>query len=322
MTRSRLFQLAVVFALILTVCAVPAHAASPTKQGSTDPPNYDSYAKVDIITVDESVFKNVVLLDDKLEFPTEFGVLHIDTKKIRRIDFAFRVPADVVQKVTENIGLLGHSDFKVREEATAKLKGFKERSYPQLLKALKHDDPEISRRADEALKDIKARVPSKYLVCEECDLVHTEKSKISGKLSAEYLRVHIPVLGNQQLKLADIRTITTAADKTAEQQINAADAPGNMSAYQNQFGKEFTFKVTAFTPVVGQNPNIWGTDTYTLDSNLAVAVVHTGLAKPGETVVVRVRVVQSPLAYVSTFRNNVNSTAYGNYPSGAYEFIK
>ena len=104
--------------------------------------------------------------------------------------------------------------------------------------------------------------------------------------------------------------------------IAAAQAPGNLSAYQQQFGKELVFAVTGFTPTPGTNPNVWGTDQYTLDSNFAAAAVHAGLAKVGETVTVRVRVVQSPPQFVSTFRNNVNSTAYGAYPAGAYEFVR
>ncbi len=67
---------------------------------------------------------------------------------------------------------------------------------------------------------------------------------------------------------------------------------------------------------------LWGTDVYTLDSNLAAAAVHAGLAKPGEAVAVRVRVVQSPIQFTASFRNGVNSNAYGTFASGGYEFVK
>jgi hypothetical protein len=136
------------------------------------------------------------------------------------------------------------------------------------------------------------------------------------------LRVNTAQFGEQQLKLADIRSLRSIAGAAADEAAAAPQAPGNLSTYQQQWGKELTFSVTGFTPTPGANPNLWGTDVYTLDSNLAAAVVHAGLAKSGETVVVRVRIVQSPPQFVSTFRNNVNSTAYNTYPAGAFEFVR
>jgi hypothetical protein len=153
-------------------------------------------------------------------------------------------------------------------------------------------------------------------------VVHTDDSKITGRLTAEVLRVATFQFGEQQLKLADVRSLRSTSGATGEDHANVAQAPGNLSAYQQQWGKELTFSVTGFTPTPGANPNIWGTDVYTLDSNLSAAVVHAGLAKPGESVVVRVRVMQPPPQFVSSFRNNVNSTAYNAYPAGAYEFVR
>jgi hypothetical protein len=153
-------------------------------------------------------------------------------------------------------------------------------------------------------------------------VVQTDDSRISGRLTAEVLRVGTFQFGEQQLKLADVRMLRSGAGAVAEELAAAPQAPGNMSAYQQQFGKEVAFTVTGFTPVAGANPSLWGTDLYTLDSNLSAAVVHAGLAKPGETVAVRVRVVQSPPQFVASFRNGVASTAYGQYPAGAYEFVR
>jgi hypothetical protein len=46
---------------------------------------------------------------------------------VRRIDFAHRVPADVAEKALQTIARLNHSDFQVREAATADLKALRER---------------------------------------------------------------------------------------------------------------------------------------------------------------------------------------------------
>lgn len=309
--------------LVLFVALLTAPLSSAGPQPPQPPETSKPRPSVDVEVkyIDDSAMK-LKLLDDKLELSTKYGVLHIAVADIRRIDFANRIPADVAEKVTHAIAKLNDPDFKVREAATNELKGYRERAYPLVLKAIKHDDPEVSRRADEVVKFIQAKVPASQLEARDCDVVHTDDSKITGRLTAEVVRVSTFQFGEQQLKLADLRTLRTGGAAATEELVAAAQAPGNMSAYQQQYGKEVTFAVTGFTPTPGANPSLWGTDLYTLDSNLAAAVVHAGLAKPGETVVVRVRVVQSPAQFVSTFRNNVNSTAYGNYPAGAYEFVR
>ncbi len=273
--------------------------------------------------IDDSSMK-LKLLDAKLEMTTKYGVIQVPVADVRRIEFATRVPVEVTEKVLHALAKLNHSDFKTREAATEELKELRERAYPLVLKAIKSDDPEVGRRADEIATFIRAKTPTANLETREFDVVQTDDSKITGRLTAEVLRVRTFQFGEQALKLADLRVLrATAAGVPVEEAAAAAPpAPGNMSAFGQQFGKEATYAVTGFTPTPGANPNLWGTDVYTLDSNLASAVVHAGLAKPGETVVVKVRVVQPPQQFVSTFRNNVNSTAYGAYPAGAYEFVR
>ncbi len=300
---------------------------APPARGGPQPPQPPESAKsrptvdVEVKYIDDSTMK-LKLLDEKLEFVTKHGVLQVAVADIRRIDFANRVPPDVAEKVMHAIGKLNHSDFKVREAATAELKGYRERAYPSALKALKSEDPETSRRADEVVKYIQARVTPALLETRDTDVIQTDDSKITGRLTAEVLRVGTFQFGEQQLKLSDLRTLRTFTGVAAEELAAAPQAPGNLSAYQQQWGKELAFTVTGFTSTPGANPSLWGTDIYTLDSNLAAAVVHAGLAKPGETVTIRVRIIQPPPQFVSSFRNNVNSTAYGAYPAGAYEFVR
>ena len=123
--------------------------------------------------------------------------------------------------------------------------------------------------------------------------------------------------GEQALKLADAAVAAIGHRQRSRRNSRTAPlAPATLMAYQQQFGKEMTFTLTGFTVGSGQQASMWGTDMYTLDSNLAAAAVHAGVAKPGETIAVRVRIVQSPPQFVSSFRNGLNSTAYGNYTAG------
>ena len=80
-------------------------------------------------------------------------------------------------------------------------------------------------------------------------------------------------------------------------------------------GKEFVFRVLGDT-----NGGVYGTDVYTLDSSLPSAAVHAGVAKQGETVTVRVRILGPVPQFVSTTRNGITSSAYGQY--AGFEFVR
>ncbi len=277
--------------------------------------------EVEVRYIDDSAMK-LKILDEKLEFVTKHGIMQVAVTDIRRIDFAPRVPADVAEKIAIAISKLAHPDFKIREAHTAELKAFRERAYSAALKAIKHDDPEIARRADEIVKHIQRTVPPALLESRDHDILHTDDSRIAGRFTAEVLRISTFQFGDQQLKLSDLRMLRTGAGPLGDDLAALPVAPANLSAHQNQFGKELAFTVTGYNPTPGANVSLWGTDVYTLDSNFAAAAVHAGLAKPGETVAVRVRIVPSPPQFVSALRNGINSTAYGNYPAGAFEFLR
>jgi len=102
--------------------------------------------------------------------------------------------------------------------------------------------------------------------------------------------------------------------------VAATPGPAHLANYQNQFGKEYVFTVTGAVPAL--NGSVWGSDVYTLDSHLPSAVVHAGLAKAGETVTVKVRIIQSPAQFAGTTRNGVTTVPYERYPGGAYEFVR
>jgi LCCL domain len=300
--------------------AYPTNAAAPDPTPPA-PAQSPTGVDVEVKCIDDSTLK-IRLLDEKLEFVTKYGFLQIAIADIRRVEFANRCPADVAEKIAVAISKLGHPDFQVRERATTDLKAFRERAYPFLLKALKSDDPEVGRRADEALKFIQSRVTPGQLEPRENDVVYTEDSKITGKLTAQVLRVNTSQFGDQTLKLADMRSLRSAAGVVAEELQNSPAAPATLMAYQQQFGKEMTFTVTGYVPGGGQQATLWGSDVYTLDSSLAAAAVHAGAVKPGEVAAVRIRILQSPPQYMSSSRNGVNSTAYASFPAGAFEFVR
>jgi hypothetical protein len=301
---------ATAFLTVLTAAAAPEPVPAATPHKPAEEGN------VEVKCIDNSVIR-LKLLDEKVELVTKHGVLRIAVADIRRIEFSTRIRPEVAEKVATAISRLNHSDFKVREAATEKLKSYKARAYPQLLKALKSTDPEVNKRAEEIVKAIRAKVPAAMLEVRELDVVYTDDSRITGHLTAEYLKVDTFQFGEQRLKLSDICTLRTDADTGGL--AGATPGPKHLAHYANQFGKEFTFTVTGALP--GTHGSVWGTDVYTLDSHLPTAVVHAGLAKPGETVTVTVRIIPSPARYTGSVRHGIATAPYDRYPGGAYQFV-
>jgi hypothetical protein len=93
-----------------------------------------------------------------------------------------------------------------------------------------------------------------------------------------------------------------------DQGLLASDAPPNMLGLAEDVGATYYFRVTG-----DATGALWGTDVYTGDSALAIAAVHAGLVKPGQTAVLKVTVV-SPLAqYQGSVRHGVTSHDFGRY---------
>jgi hypothetical protein len=82
-----------------------------------------------------------------------------------------------------------------------------------------------------------------------------------------------------------------------------------MGKYGDSVGKTLEREVTGALGGGG----VWGDNPYTADSFLAIAVVHAGILKPGQTGVVRVTVLPGQASYVGTTSNGVTSGSWGRY---------
>jgi hypothetical protein len=257
----------------------------------------------------------LTLRDETIELSTPYGKLQIPVSDIRRIEIGFRIDADLARKIESAISELGSPQFKQRQSAGNDLLALKEKAYPALVQATKHSDAEIARRAEEIIAKIRETVPETQLDVPMHDVIYTDDSKITGRLTATSFKVYTFQFGEQQLKLADVRSIRPPGPAAREVADGGPD-PGNLTGFQNQIGKTFAFRVTG-----GIQGSLWGTDVYTTDSTLALAAVHAGLLKPGQTGVVRVTILPSPPAFQGTTRNGVTSSPYGPFPA-AYRVMK
>jgi hypothetical protein len=90
--------------------------------------------------------------------------------------------------------------------------------------------------------------------------------------------------------------------------------PGNLLAYRGLNGREFHFRVTGRAPA---EYAIWGTDVYTDDSYLAIAAVHAGALRVGETGLLKVTILPGQAAYPGSQRHGVRSESYPAF-DGSY----
>jgi hypothetical protein len=86
--------------------------------------------------------------------------------------------------------------------------------------------------------------------------------------------------------------------------------PGTLKAVPNAAsGDVMLFEITGALT----GGSVWGTKTYTTDSNLAMAAVHAGVLKPGQTGVVKVTIYPGQSNYAGSVKNGVSSAKWGSF---------
>jgi hypothetical protein len=316
MTPSARLLAGALLAALPLLCASPCYGQTGPGQVDTRPKKPADPGAVEARFADGSTLK-LTLKEEKLELTTAFGKLSIPVADVRRIDFGTRIPDDVARKIDGAIANLSSDNFQTREDASALLLKLAERAYPALQElAKKTSDAEVKKRAEMILEKIRAAVPAELLEVRKGDVVYTADSKFTGRLEGESLKATTTQFGDVKMKLADLRSLRTAAGEPEQEAVNALPDPGTLVNLQGEIGKVFHFRVTG-----NVNGAVWGTGVYTSDSTLATAAVHAGVVQAGQIGVVKVRIVVPPPAFTGTTSNGVTTSDYGMF-QGAYEIIR
>jgi LCCL domain-containing protein len=316
-------------ALAVILFALAAHAAAQERSGrqdkskpSTPAPSKESVKPgadaglLEVRFTDNSTLK-LALREPNLELATPYGKLLIPIEEIHRVEVGWRVAPEVLARVERAIIQLGSPSFKEREAASAELLGLKEKSFPAVVQATTHSDPEVARRAEEVLGKLREAVAEDILEAPAHDVVYTKDSKFTGHLTATVLKINTSQFGELQLKLTDVRGLRSLSAPNLE--VEAKDVlndPGSLSNHGQQIGKTFRFRVTG-----SGDGSLWGTGIYTTDSTLAKAAVHAGVLKVGQSGVVTVMILPAQAVYAGTTQNGVTSSDYGPYPS-SFQIVK
>ena len=248
------------------------------------------------------------LLEEQIDVTTPYGKLRIKLRSVMKIEFGIRIPAELGQKIDAAVASMDSGEDK-RVEAWKALAEAKEYAYPALLQLAHHRDKAVVTKAAEMATKLKASMPAARLNKIDRDVIHTDTSRIVGRIETTEFKVVTPHFGPLSLKLSDLAMMRQGDGAESEDALGPIlPDPGQLTAYQNRIGQSFYFRVT------GAIDDLWGTDTYTTDSSLAAAAVHAGVVKLGQTGVVKVTITQGLNSYTGSTRNGVSSAFYGNFP--------
>jgi len=312
--KPALFVLLCAFLFLIPGPARPEPLRSADEPTSKSPKTHpETY--VEVRFTDNSVLK-LAIREEKIDFQTQYGKLQIPLADIRKIEFGLRVPDEISRRVEAAVDDLGNQQYRRREAAGAILLGLREKAFPAVMKATKHQDMEIANRAEELIKKLQESVPADLLKSRDFDIIYTDNCKISGRIEPSALKANTTQFGEVSLRLSDVHILTSRGADVEADLANAAPAPTSMVNFQNEFGKTFVFKVTA-----NSSGSLWGTDVYSADSTLATAVIHAGILQAGQTGVVKVTMMASPNVFVGSTRHGITSSSYQQYPS-AYRLQK
>jgi LCCL domain len=290
---------------VLLVAFAPAGTIADDKPAKPATP-----PEIAVRFIDGSLVK-LTLLEDRVEIVTAEGKRAVAVSEIRKVDLGLRISDDQSKRIDAAITDLGSAQAKTRDEAAKRLLGLRELAYPALKRAAQSGESDVARRAASLIEKLKDTLPEGALEVPEHDVIHLEKSKLTGKIVNTTLKAKSFTFGEVPLKIADARSLSTKMPETELAKAALPD-PGNLSAYGQpiHFGKEYTFRVTGAI-----RGSVWGTEVYTADSTLAAAAVHIGVLKTGETGLVTVTIMGPLPKYFGSTQNGVTSANYDRYPA-------
>jgi hypothetical protein len=149
----------------------------------------------------------MVLLQEALDVETKYGQLKVPAKEIRRIEFGIHLAPELRDSIGENVKRLASENHPERERAGNELVNLGFRAYPALMTAAKSEDPEVVRRAEEAVKRIRAKVPGHLLRQRETDRIETTEFTIVGRITSPSLKARSAYFGEAELKITDLYSI-------------------------------------------------------------------------------------------------------------------
>lgn len=270
----------------------------------------------EVLFSDDSSMK-FTLLEDQLLLQTPHGPLTIPTKDIRKIEFGVRLTGDEQRAFDEALAAVASKDAKKREEGKATLKTLGLKIAPFLKTAIRKADADSLPHLEQAYVSVVGDRTARDQLPKEFDTITTDESQFAGKVTNSQLKINTFQFGELKLKISDAKALQFGGlTGIIDANLEIVEPANFYQLFQTHMGKTIGIKVTG---AVGSS--IWGTGTYTADSQIATAAVHAGAIKVGDTKVIKIRITRDPGGYAASTAHGVTSNPYGQYPTGAYEIL-
>jgi hypothetical protein len=203
------------FVVIVAALAATGHSQTTAKR-KTGP------AEVEVTFANGSLVK-MALLAENIDIDTEYGKLSVPVRDVRRIEFGLRLPEGADKKIETAVKQLASTEYKEREGAVRELVAQGIYAYPALLQAARKGEPEVAKRAQDAIAKIKAHVPAKEFRLGPDDKILTPRFTIVGRITTGSLRAKSEYFGDVDLALATLRHVRLLVEtRDTEVVIDAA----------------------------------------------------------------------------------------------------
>jgi hypothetical protein len=196
--------------LLALACTVVGICFGQDKPAKTEPARPDVNT-IEVRFADDSLVK-MTLQNSTIEVATRYGKLVVPVEEMRRIELGLRIPEATAKRIETAIAALGNANFQKREAAGAELVSLRELAYPALQRAARSKDPEVTRRAEQAIKSLAEKIPADKLHLPQHDTVVTSEFTIVGQVESAKLKARSSYFGETSLNLGQIRSVRWLAN--------------------------------------------------------------------------------------------------------------
>jgi len=165
----------------------------------------------------------MAVLQQTLDVVTKYGKLKVPVRDIRKIEFGLHVSEEVAKQVEHDIQSLASNVHAEREAAGRQLVELGYRAYPAIQAALKSKDPEVARRAELLVKQVRETVPAHLLRLDASDRIDTAEFPIVGRIDSPTMKTRSLYFGEKDIKIEDLVAMhVTRPNSSIELVVDAA----------------------------------------------------------------------------------------------------
>ena len=258
------------------------------------------------------------LLEAALTLDTGLGILKFPTGDVKRIEFGIRVNEADSKAIAAALSDLIGGTTRQRESAKDALSEIGPKAIPAVVRALASAPKDAKSHLIQVRDRLQAQRPEKERDEELRDrdrVLTADGSVFLGTLGPESIRVKV---GDEEkaFRFSEWKVLAFGNAEIEEKIEIVTLQNGIYGLAQTHLNKVVGVEVTGRL-----NSSVWGTGSYTTDSDLATAAVHAGVLAINETGIVKIKIKADVGGYTGSTANGVTSGNWGPYQGGSYEIL-